>query len=189
MENPCHGEPELRTYPVFLEPAQWELARRGGEDLMEETTLLIIKPDGVQRMLVGRIIARFEDKGLQLRGLKLMRITEPLARKHYAVHLGKPFFESLVKYVTSSPVVVMAWSGPRAIEACRKMIGATFGYKAEAGTIRGDFGISGAFNLIHASDSPEAVKDELPLFFRTDELVAWDSAIRPWAVDPRDLQA
>jgi nucleoside-diphosphate kinase len=155
---------------------------------MEETTFLFIKPDGVQRMLVGRMIARLEDKGLRLRGLKFMRISESLARKHYAIHQGKHFFEPLVRYVTASPIVAMAWAGPRAIETCRKMIGTTFGYKAEPGTIRGDFGISGAYNLIHASDSPETAQTELALFFKPEELVDWDPLVKPWIVDPRDVQ-
>ncbi|MHC5038232.1 MAG: nucleoside-diphosphate kinase [Planctomycetota bacterium] len=154
--------------------------------MMEEKTLIFIKPDGVQRMLVGRILSRFEDKGLVLRGLKLMQLTEALARKHYAVHEGKPFFEGLIQYVTSGPIVAMVWSGVRAIEVCRRIMGATFGWQADPGTIRGDFGISGSFNLIHGSDSPESAEVEIPLYFEPSELVEWDPAAKPWIYDIRD---
>lgn len=142
-----------------------------------ETTLLFVKPDGVQRGLVGRIVSRFEDKGLQLVGLKMMRLTEDLARRHYAVHEGKPFFPGLLRYVTSGPIVVMAWRGLRAIEVCRKLMGATFGHEAEPGTIRGDFGISGSFNLIHGSDAPASADKELALYFRPEELCSWEPAL------------
>ena len=130
-----------------------------------ETTLIILKPDAVQRGLMGRIISRFEEKGLQIVGAKLMQISPELAAKHYAAHQGKPFYDGLVKFMTSSPVLVLAISGNGAIAICRKMMGATFGSKAEPGTIRGDFGVSNSFNLIHGSDSPEAAAHELNLFF------------------------
>jgi nucleoside-diphosphate kinase len=153
---------------------------------MEEKTLIFIKPDGVQRMLVGRILSRFEDKGLVLQGLKMLQLTEKQARKHYAVHEGKPFYEGLIGYVTSGPIVAMVWSGVRAIEVCRSLMGATFGWQAAPGTIRGDFGISGSFNLVHGSDSPESAATEIPIYFEEGELVEWDPANKPWIYDVKD---
>ena len=153
---------------------------------MEEQTLILIKPDGVQRMLVGRILSRFEDKGLVLRGLKLMQLTEERARHHYAVHEGKHFFEGLIRYVTSGPIVAMVLSGVRAIEVCRSLMGATFGWEADPGTIRGDFGISGSFNLVHGSDSPDSAATEIPIYFEPNELVEWDPAAKPWIYDVKD---
>jgi nucleoside-diphosphate kinase len=148
-----------------------------------ETTLLILKPDAVQRGLMGRIIGRFEDKGLQIAGCKMMVISPELAARHYESHQGKPFYDGLVKFMTSSPVLVFAVRGVGAIEVCRKMMGATFGSKAEAGTIRGDYGVSNSFNLIHGSDSPEAASRELGLFFETGELFEGDRAIDQWVYD------
>lgn len=152
-----------------------------------ETTLIFIKPDGVQRQLVGRILQRFEEKGLQLVGLKMMHISKALAEEHYAVHKERPFYKSLVSFVTQSPVVVMALRGVGVIEITRKMMGATFGPKAEPGTIRGDYGISKSFNLIHGSDSPEAAKEEVARFFRPEELVNYDLIGKPWLYDKEDL--
>ena len=148
-----------------------------------ERTLIILKPDALQRGLSGKIITRFEEKGLQIVGLKLVAITEELAAQHYAPHKGKPFYEGLIRFMTSSPVVVMALQGKGAIEIARKMMGATFGYKAEPGTIRGDYGMSSSFNLIHGSDSPEAAKAELALWFKPDELLTYDLANRVWTYD------
>src|SRR5688572_8792617 len=148
-----------------------------------ERTLIILKPDAVQRGLCGEIITRFERKGLQIVGLKLMRIPQQLAETHYESHKGKPFYPGLVKFMTSSPVVVMALAGKDAITIARKMIGATFGSKAEPGTIRGDLGVSNSFNLIHGSDSPEAAQRELSLFFQSDELVDWTPASQGWVYD------
>ena len=148
-----------------------------------ETTLIIVKPDGVQRGLVGRIVTRFEEKGLQIAGLKMMRISNALAATHYEPHKEKKFYPGLVRFMTSSPVVVMALRGIDAIAICRKMMGATFGSKAEPGTIRGDFGVSNSFNLIHGSDSPEAAARELKLFFREDELLSWSPASIVWTYD------
>jgi nucleoside-diphosphate kinase len=113
-----------------------------------EKTLIIIKPDGVQRRLIGLILSRFERKGLQLAAAKLMHISESLARRHYAVHEGKPFFEGVTRYLSSSPSLVMVWAGPGAIQICRKLMGKTFGCEAEPGTIRGDFGCSRGYNPI-----------------------------------------
>ncbi len=148
-----------------------------------ETTLIILKPDAVQRGLCGRIISRFEDKGLQIIGAKMMLISRELAEQHYAAHVGKPFYDKLLGFMTSSPVLVLAIRGMRAIEICRKMMGATFGSNAEPGTIRGDFGVSNSFNLIHGSDSPEAAEKELGLFFTDGEIVDFDRANEVWIYD------
>lgn len=148
-----------------------------------ERTLIIFKPDAVQRGVCGEILTRFEKKGLQIAGMKFMQISRELAETHYAPHKGKPFYDGLVAFMTSSPVVVLALEGNGAIEVCRKMMGATFGFKAEPGTIRGDYGVSSSFNLIHGSDSPESAQRELGLFFKAGELVEWKPAIRPWVYD------
>jgi len=148
-----------------------------------ERTLIIFKPDAVQRGICGEILTRFEKKGLQIAGLKFMRISAATAETHYAPHKGKSFYDGLVKFMTSSPVVVVALQGKDAIVIARKMMGATFGSKAEPGTIRGDFGVSNSFNLIHGSDSPEAAQKELGLFFKPDELVEWQPTIQSWVYD------
>ena len=148
-----------------------------------ERTLIILKPDAVQRGLVGEIITRFEKKGIQIAGMRFMKIAPQLAEQHYAPHKGKPFYEGLVKFMTSSPVIVMALAGKDAITIARKMMGATFGSKAEPGTIRGDMGVSNSFNLIHGSDSPEAATRELGLFFKPEDLLDWMPANQGWAYD------
>jgi nucleoside-diphosphate kinase len=148
-----------------------------------ETTLIILKPDAVQRALMGRIITRFEDKGLQVVGCKLMKISQELAAKHYEAHREKGFYPGLVRFMTSSPVLVLAVRGLNAITIARKMMGATFGSKAEPGTIRGDFGVSNSFNLIHGSDSPEAAAKELGLFFGKGEIVEYPRAGEAWVYD------
>ncbi|MFN9993788.1 MAG: nucleoside-diphosphate kinase [Phycisphaerales bacterium] len=148
-----------------------------------ETTLIILKPDAVQRGLMGRIITRFEDKGLQIVGCKLMQISQQLAATHYEAHKERPFYKGLVGFMTSSPVLVMAVKGNGAITICRNMMGATFGSKANPGTIRGDFGVSNSFNLIHGSDSPEAAERELKLFFAPGEVLNWNRAGDCWIYD------
>ena len=148
-----------------------------------ETSLILIKPDGVQRRLMGRILARFEEKGLQVVGAKLMRIAPELAERHYASHKGKPFYPGLVAFMTSGPVLALALSGKNSVAVVRKMLGATFGSKAEPGTIRGDFGISDGFNLVHASDSPETAKTEVALFFKPEEVVEYQMADTCWVYD------
>ena len=148
-----------------------------------ERTLILLKPDAVQRGLVGRIVARFEDKGLKIAGMKLMKITPELAARHYAAHKDKPFYQGLVQFMTSAPVVAMALEGIDAIRICRSMMGATFGADAAAGTIRGDFGISRSFNLVHGSDSPEAAEKELGLFFG-EGAVEYELDAIAWAYDP-----
>lgn len=148
-----------------------------------ETSLIILKPDAVQRGLIGRIIGRFEEKGLQIIGLKMMQIPRALAETHYEAHKGKPFYEGLVRFMTGAPVVVAAVRGNGAIAVCRKMMGATFGSKAEPGTIRGDFGVSNSFNLIHGSDSPEAAAREVGLFFARGETLEYERAMDRWVYD------
>jgi nucleoside-diphosphate kinase len=148
-----------------------------------ETTLIILKPDAVQRGLMGRIISRFEDKGLQVVGCKLTKISPQLAETHYEAHKGKPFYAGLVRFMTSSPVLVMAVRGIGAITIARNMMGATFGSKAAPGTIRGDFGVSNSFNLIHGSDSPEAAQRELGLFFGKGEVLEFPRAGDAWVYD------
>jgi nucleoside-diphosphate kinase len=148
-----------------------------------ERTFLMIKPDGVQRNLVGEIIQRFETKGFTLVGLKMMQVSRELAEKHYAVHKERPFFGSLVDFITSSPVVAMVWEGEGVIASARKIIGATNPLNAEPGTIRGDFGISVGRNLIHGSDGPDTAKDEVSLWFSDTELANWTPAITPWVVE------
>jgi nucleoside-diphosphate kinase len=148
-----------------------------------ERTLIILKPDAVQRGLCGEIMARFEKKGLQIVGMKMMQIPKQLAETHYEPHKGKPFYEGLVSFMTSSPVIVLALQGKDAIAISRKMMGATFGSKAEPGTIRGDYGVSNSFNLIHGSDSPESAQRELGLFFKPGELLEWTPASQGWVYD------
>ena len=148
-----------------------------------ERTLIIFKPDAVQRGLCGEILSRFERKGIQVVGAKLMKIPTTTAETHYEPHKGKGFYAGLVKFMTSSPVLVLALQGKDVITIARKMMGATFGSKAEPGTIRGDFGVSNSFNLIHGSDSPEAAERELKLFFKPDELVDWTPASQGWVYD------
>lgn len=151
-----------------------------------ERTLLLVKPDGVQRGLVGRVLARFEEKGLKLVGLKVLRITPELAAKHYAPHVGKPFYDGLVRYMTSAPVVAAVIEGPRAIDTTRKLMGATFGWQAEPGTIRGDFSNSTGFNLVHGSDSPESAAHEIGLFFAPGELTEYERSLDPWLISKDD---
>lgn len=147
---------------------------------MSERTLIIIKPDGLQRRLAGEIIARFEKKGLKIAAAKLMQITPELAKKHYAVHKGKDFFERVVKYISSGPVLVMVLEGEKIIEITRKMMGATFGYDAEPGTIRGDFGTSQTCNLIHGSDSAKSAQKEIRLFFKPGEILNYKMTDEDW---------
>ncbi|MFO7245786.1 MAG: nucleoside-diphosphate kinase [Thermaerobacter sp.] len=148
--------------------------------MADQRTFVMIKPDGVQRGLVGEIIGRLERKGLKLVGLKMLQVGEDLARRHYAVHEGKPFFEGLIRFITSSPVVAMAWEGPDAVDVVRRMLGPTDGRQAPPGTIRGDFGLDVGYNLAHASDSPESAAQELALWFADGELVGYQRAVDPW---------
>jgi nucleoside-diphosphate kinase len=136
-----------------------------------ERTLVILKPDAVERGLVGQITARFEARGFTIRGMKLARLDRELAEKNYAVHKDKPFYEQLIQFITSGPVVLMVLEGEKAISVVRTMMGATFCTDAEPGTIRGDFGLGQTENMIHGSDSPETAKKEIALFFSEEELV------------------
>ena len=152
-----------------------------------ERTLIILKPDAIQRRLIGRLIQRFEDKGFAVSGMKLMHIPRELAERHYAPHKGKPFYPGLIDYITSGPVVVMVLQGERCIEIARTMMGKTFGYEAAPGTIRGDFGASRSFNLIHGSDSPESAKTEIALYFQDKELLDYAPADRSWVFPANDV--
>ena len=145
-----------------------------------ERTFIIIKPDAVQRGLVGEIIKRFEQRGLRIIGMKFLQMSEALAKKHYAVHVERPFFNALVSYITSAPVVVMALEGTNAVAAARATIGATKPHEASAGTIRGDFGLEIGRNLVHGSDSVENGVLEVANFFAEDELVSWNRNTDPW---------
>ena len=151
-----------------------------------ETTLIILKPDAVQRGLVGEITQRFERKGLTLVGMKMITVSRDLAERHYAEHKGKGFYDGLIQFVTSSPVVVMAWRGIDAVTVSRALIGATNGRKANPGTIRGDFGMSGGYNMIHGSDSPESAQRELALWFGAGELIDYTPSRNQWVYDPSD---
>ncbi len=145
-----------------------------------ERTLVLVKPDGVQRGLIGKIIDRFETRGLKLAGLKFIQMSADLAAQHYAVHEGKPFYDSLVSYIVSGPVVAMAWEGKDAISIARATMGTTNPAEAPLGTIRGDFAVEIGRNLVHGSDSQETANYELGLFFEVGELVSWDRDIELW---------
>ena len=147
---------------------------------MEERTLIIIKPDSVQRRLVGEIIGRFEKKGLKLVAAKFMQLSEKQAGQVYAVHRGKPFFKALVKFLSSAPILVMVWEAQGVIDITRKMMGATFGYYAELGTIRGDFSCSERYNLVHGSDSPESAQQEIKFFFKPNEIIDYKLTDEQW---------
>lgn len=145
-----------------------------------ERTFIAIKPDGVQRQLVGEIISRFESKGFTLVGLKLVKVSRSLAEQHYAEHKEKPFFPSLVEFITSGPVVAMVWEGKGVVAAARKMIGSTNPLNAEPGTIRGDFGVDVGRNIIHGSDAVETAKREISLWFKEEELIGWEPSLTKW---------
>lgn len=145
-----------------------------------ERTFLAIKPDGVQRKLVGEVIRRFEVKGFTLVGLKLMQVSRQLAEEHYSVHREKPFFAGLVEFITSGPVVAMVWEGDGVVAAARKMIGATNPLNAEPGTLRGDYGINIGRNIIHGSDAVETAQQEVRLWFKEEELVSWQPTLMTW---------
>ncbi len=145
-----------------------------------ERTFIMIKPDGVQRGLVGEIIQRFETKGFTLVGLKQLPVSRELAEKHYAVHKERPFFAGLVDFITSAPVVAMVWEGEGVVASARKLIGATNPLSAEPGTIRGDFGVSIGRNIIHGSDAIETAQTEIALWFGDNELVSWQPTMTPW---------
>ncbi len=145
-----------------------------------ERTFVMIKPDGVQRSLVGEVVKRLETKGFTLVGLKMMAVSRELAEKHYDVHKEKAFFKGLVDFITSSPVVATVWEGEGVVASARKIIGVTNPLSAEPGTIRGDYGISIGRNLIHGSDAVETARDEIALWFKDEELVSWEPATKTW---------
>lgn len=145
-----------------------------------QQTLILLKPDAVQRRLIGEVIGRFERKGLRLAALKFVQASRPLAESHYAVHKGKPFYESLIQFLTSGPTVAMVWEGREAVAVCRSMMGATDGAKSPPGTIRGDFALSVQNNLIHGSDSPENATSEIALWFEPKELVSHTTTDSQW---------
>ncbi len=145
-----------------------------------ERTLVLLKPDCVQRRLMGEIIGRFEDKGLNIVAMKMLRVTPDLAKQHYAEHVEKPFYPGLEAFITGAPVVAMIVEGLDVIRVVREMLGATSGLKAAAGTIRGDFSSSRQMNLVHASDGPEASAREIELYFRADEVCPYEPTLVPW---------
>jgi len=148
-----------------------------------EKTLVLIKPDGVQRFLIGEIITRLERRGLKLTAAKFLQVSRELAEMHYAIHKGKPFYEGLVEYIISSPVMAMVWEGPEAIALVRQTMGATNPGAAAPGTVRHDFGMTISRNLTHASDSPENGEKEVALWFKPEELVIWERAIESWLTE------
>lgn len=145
-----------------------------------EKTFIMVKPDGVQRGLIGEIVSRFEKKGLKLVGAKLMQVSQALAETHYGEHKEKPFFGELVDFITSGPVFAMVWEGENAINIARTMIGATNPAEASPGSVRGDFGVTVGKNVIHGSDSKESAEREINLFFNENELVAYDKQDHSW---------
>jgi nucleoside-diphosphate kinase len=149
-------------------------------EVVLERTLVLVKPDGVQRGLIGEITLRLERRGLKLVALKMLQVSNDLAEKHYAVHKGKPFYEGLVRYITSAPVVAMVWEGENAVAAVRQTMGATRPGEAAPGTIRHDFALEVGRNLTHASDSPENAMIEIALWFRPEELLDWQRLVDPW---------
>ena len=145
-----------------------------------QRTLILFKPDAVERRLCGRLLTRIEDKGLKIVGLKLIRITSELARQHYAEHVSKPFYPHLEAFITGGPVVALVAEGPQAVQVMRTLMGSTNGREAAPGTIRGDFGVSRQMNLIHGSDSPESAAREIGIYFRPEELIEYPLAVEPW---------
>ena len=156
--------------------------------MLAERTLIIFKPDAVERKLVGRIMSRFEDKGLKIVGMKFIKVTKELAAKHYAEHVDKPFYKKLVNFITAAPVVVACLEAPRCIEITRKILGKTYGFEAEPGTVRGDFSMSRSYNLVHASDSLESALREISLYFTDDELISWIPNQERWSFHKDDLK-
>jgi nucleoside-diphosphate kinase len=148
-----------------------------------ERSLVLVKPDAVQRGLIGEIILRLERRGLRLAGAKFIAVSQELARTHYAIHQGKPFYDSLIKYITSAPVMAMVWEGPEAVNAIRQTMGATRPTEASPGSIRHDFALEIGRNLTHASDTVENGKKEVALWFTDQELVTWERSIDQWVFE------
>lgn len=145
-----------------------------------ERSLVLVKPDGVQRGLIGEIIQRFENRGLRLVAAKFLQVSPELAKAHYAVHEGKPFYDALIKFITSAPVMALVWTGPEAISAIRQTVGKTRGTEADPGTIRHDFALQARYNLVHASDSVENAEAEIALWFKPEEIVEWKRVTEDW---------
>ncbi len=145
-----------------------------------ERSLVLVKPDGVQRGLIGRVISALEERGLRLTAARFLKVSQELAEAHYAVHAGKPFYEALIAFITSSPVMAMVWEGPDAITAIRQTMGKTRGTEAAPGTIRHDYALQARFNITHASDSPENAEAEIALWFKPEEIVSWSRDIEKW---------
>jgi nucleoside-diphosphate kinase len=145
-----------------------------------ERTLILLKPDAVQRGLIGALVGRLEQRGLKLVGMKFVQVSRDLAERHYAVHKGKPFYAGLIEYITSSPVVAMVWEGKRVIELVRRMVGSTNPIDADPGTIRADFAVEIGRNLIHASDSTATADYEIPIWFNESELASWPRDTDRW---------
>jgi nucleoside-diphosphate kinase len=160
---------------VFLEFKKWSISMSA-----MERTLILLKPDCVQRRLVGRVIARFEDKGLNIIAMKMMRVTQDLARNHYAEHVNKAWYPALEGFITGGPIVAAVVEGLEAIRVVREMLGTTSGLKAAPGTIRGDYSSSRQMNLVHGSDGPEAAAREIALYFRDEEICAYQPSISTW---------
>jgi nucleoside-diphosphate kinase len=154
--------------------------RKKESNRIMERTLVLLKPDCVQRRLVGQVLSRFEAKGLNIIALKMLRVTPDLSKQHYAEHVQKPFYPNLEKFITASPIVAMVVEGLEAVRVVREMLGATSGLKAAPGTIRGDYSSSRQMNLVHASDGPEASAREIALYFRNDELHSYMATLTPW---------
>lgn len=148
-----------------------------------ERSLVLVKPDGVQRALIGEVISRFERRGLRLVGAKFMQVSQELAKAHYAEHEGKPFYDGLISYITSAPVMAMVWDGPNAVAAIRQTVGSTKPVESAPGTLRHDFALEVGRNLIHASDKPETGVREVDLWFKKEELVDWSRAIDQWVLE------
>jgi nucleoside-diphosphate kinase len=152
-------------------------------EVQVEKTLVLVKPDGVQRGLIGEVLARLERRGLRLIGAKFMQVSNELAETHYAIHKGKIFYESLIKYITSAPVMAMVWEGPNAVAAVRQTMGATRPTEAAPGSVRHDFALEVGRNLTHASDTPENGEKEVALWFKADELISWTREIDTWVFE------
>jgi nucleoside-diphosphate kinase len=149
-----------------------------------ERTFVMFKPDCLERGLLGTVLTRFEQKGLRLVAMKMLRITPDMAKQHYAEHVSKPFYPGLEEFITASPVVATVFEGPEVIRVVRDMLGATSGLKAAAGTIRGDYSASRQMNLVHASDSPESATREIGIYFKSEEILAWDPSLACWLQAP-----
>jgi nucleoside-diphosphate kinase len=148
-----------------------------------EQTLVLIKPDGVQRGLIGEVVSRLERRGLRLVAAKFMLVNKELAETHYAIHKGKPFYEGLIQYITSAPVMAMVWEGPNAVLAVRQTMGSTSPAEAQTGSIRHDFALEVGRNLTHASDSVKNGEDEVNLWFQKEDLITWQRSIDPWVFE------